>query len=379
MTSNGETYKEKYYKYKIKYNLLKEQIAGTRTTCPLCYEKMDSTKIVEHFRVVHNTIITKEEISLMFRERTNALKSSGKYDVYCKYCDFSAHANSALAYHILVKHTDLIIEDDFNFIDKYISNNELFKSKVSRIKLTKLERKFNKIPYSFDIEQLLGLNEEGLINYLSSPDEIKTRRQGRLNKTPLQIRRNFGNVTVPDASVANESGLSPDDLFNLTENYNPMHGILPESIELPIDLPPTPALIYPSVRFDVPPDFELNAIPIGLLFESIQHSPIIHEIPNMNCRYCGLQFNRYNLSIHLLSKHHPLINMEDLDFIKSIIPHGGQHHLRTIHIINKIKTKIISRDRQLRSVNFALPDIDLYDYNTFPTLPSADDIPEELS
>ncbi len=292
----------------------------------------------------------------------------GRYDVTCKYCQKNILDNSSLSYHMLVNHYFILTEDDFNFIDNYFPKSNLSKSKVSREKFVKLEIKFNKINYTPE------MNMEQLNNY----DEILTRRQVRVGKTIRQYRKLPQVEKRPPSTLPQ---LETDDQMvgqlpplELSDDENDLESLLEAinadadaaspasasaaSVSAATSVPAATAapaaaaaptkslhgLTIPSTLkpFVVPPDFELNNIPTQLLFSD---TTTVSEPPNMKCRYCGLNFNRYRLSEHLLRNHYDLIDMNDLDFVKNNISKGS-NLLRNIHIILKVHQKIIARDKR---------------------------------
>jgi hypothetical protein len=365
-----DIYKDKYIKYKIKYNELKMQEGGALIICPYCNNKIHHMRALEHISFVHNIILTQEQLNQILKQKHadkfRSIKSSGRYNVNCRFCNKSIHSKAPLAYHIMVNHYELIAEEDFNLIDEYISSQELFKSRKARQNFVRLEIKFNKINVTPD------MNMEQLTN----PEEIKARRLVRNMKNtrtkrkllPLNEQETLNDLELLDSDYDDTTDPAADGAivdaaaadFYLPDDYNVLFG--PET--LPVTLPVTLPILPNQYRFEVPPDFELNTIPVDLLFESMDVLPIAREQPNMNCRYCGLNFNRYNLAKHLL-RHYTIINLEDLEFIKSVIP-KGINHLRNIHIINKIYRKIIARDKQLQAVNFLPSTLNEIDLTTLP-------------
>jgi hypothetical protein len=360
-----DTYEEKYIKYKIKYNQLKEQVGSGLLVCPYCNNKIYHTKALEHIRIEHNSILTPEQLRQIVKDREKAAKGpGGKYNFTCKYCDKIIHSKAELSFHLIAKHFDLITEEDFNLIDSYISNAELKKSLTSRNKFVELEIKFNKIEYfpDTDKEQLANL------------DEIISRKQSRTTKNRKRSRRD---IDLPAELPPFDDLFTPEAAAAAANIELPQLDFFDEEMTEQDDYPDTPfagatavdaaaAAAASGVNTDAS-NFELNKIPIDLLFESSDFLPIVYEPVNMNCLYCGLPFNRYNLAKHLLARHHPVINMDDLEFIKKVIPTGGPLQLRISHIILKIQRQIIERDRLMQNIQFRLPDIDLTDTNTFPS------------
>ncbi len=338
-----DTFKEKYIKYKIKYNQLKEQVGSAAIICPYCNNKILPTKALEHIRIEHNIILTQEQFNEIVKARAKAAKApGGKYSIKCKYCDKIVSSKGILSFHILSKHFDSITEDDFNLIDNYISDKELTKSLISRKKFVELEIRFNKIIF------LPGMDKE----MLADNDEIISRRKVRLNRNNRHAKRyvepndQFEQLEAIAANLLPQLEFSDEE----TDDAGPA-----AAAAYPV---PAAAAAYPAAAAGTS-DFELNNIPIDLLFEPSDFLPIAYESENMKCIYCGLSFNRYKLAKHLLARHHPVINMNDLEFIKSVIPAGGPHQLRISNIILKIQRKIIERDEQTQNIQFRLPNIDL--------------------
>ncbi len=371
-----DSYKEKYIKYKIKYEQLKEVIGGAITFCPICNARLTTLKkVFEHVKLDHNMDITIDDLRKLVQQKTiergRAAKKEGRYNFNCKYCDRSESSVSGLANHMLVNHHDSLNEQDFELIDKHISIFNLAKSKFLREKFVQLEIKFNRIT----------IGPGMTLDNLSESVPINARRSERAStyaKAP-KVKRNR-----PGVDVELEPAMQPNPLLPDLELSDEPFEEGASGVNLDVEPLYGAELNMPAQHFHVPPDFELDTIPVDLLFESTDYLPIARAAPNMNCEYCRLPFNRYNLAKHLLLRHFSIINMEDLEFIKSVIP-KEYNNLRTIHIILQIHKKIIARDRALQTINFLgeqpvaqqvaqqvaqpvaqLPNIDFEDYDTFP-------------
>ncbi len=202
--------------------------------------------------------------------------------------------------------------------------------------------------------------KEKYLKYKIKYLELKEQSAGTLTKCPLCdmylddkiLLNHIHHIHNVHNNVHNNETSTQEDFAPLTPPMPPMEYSGP-AIALPV-----------KESTDIL-DFELTSIPLLLLFDSIKHLPIAYETHMMNCVYCGLEFNRYNLAKHLLSRHPMIINLEDLDFIKTIIPTEGPGNEVHKYIINKIQRKIEERDRQLQS--FGSIGLDFNDFNTFPS------------
>ncbi len=208
MDQYEEKYKHLYNKYKIKYLQLKEQSGGVIITCPYCNIKINNTNALEHIRIVHDTILTREQLSQinqeLKRKRYNEKRKEGRYVVKCRICNIKISRNSELARHMVNSHADELIENDFYFVDYYLKNKDLVRIDILRRAFVDLEIKFGKIP-----EYILN-NAHSLSSY----ESITLRRQARrVNYKRIhnnQIRLINPYVVMPIIPVMPELQVEPE-------------------------------------------------------------------------------------------------------------------------------------------------------------------------
>ncbi len=135
--------KDKYLKYKLKYNQLKQQLeqqSGGAYRCSKCYITFTSfNELRIHKRNVHNQPGSQvsthrlEQNRLASKRKRDSIKESGVGGHKCNHCDMIFYDKRYLVSHLLRFHEDLINREEFDFILAHSRNLPFHKIRIDNI------------------------------------------------------------------------------------------------------------------------------------------------------------------------------------------------------------------------------------------------------